>query len=438
MSRTRTITLTLGSVAAGAILATGVTGLALADDSATPSPSTSSSAPGSDTAPGIGGQRGPGDGMRDGRGGMHGMRGGPMGEALHGELVVKAADGTISTVRQVQGTVTAVTSTSITVKAEDGYTATFAVNADTEVHTGLPSRDRGTADDHAVDRRRLGRRRGPRPRHRVGRHRHGGAPARHDRGAGRHARGRASAAHAGARGRERHRLVQRDAGQLAGRRVGGPRRCDLVERPLDGRSPSGRGPPTPASRSRAAPSGRAARAGGRSRPRDRGRPPACGACSASGRSRPPPAPRGCRCRPGRARKASERSSMIPFRWRMSRVTMNSSESWSATSMATRASGMTPIGVTAGRPRGAADLAHHRDGPGPRHQPPAPLGDPRPGLAGEVQVALVDREAGGAEDADRGHAPTLDAGPDLRSRRIWLYIQLHTLSIQLPHTSQEQT
>jgi hypothetical protein len=146
MSRTRTITLTLGSVAAGAILATGVTGLALADDSATLSPGTSSSVPGSDTAPGIAGQRGPGDGMRDGRGGMHGMRGGPMGEALHGELVVKAADGTISTVRQIQGTVTAVTSTSITVKAEDGYTATFAVNADTEVHTGLPSRDRGMTE----------------------------------------------------------------------------------------------------------------------------------------------------------------------------------------------------------------------------------------------------------------------------------------------------
>ena len=145
MSRTRTITLTLGSIAAGAVLATGVTGLAMADDTATPSPSTSSSAPGSDAAPGLTGKRGPGDGMREGRGGMHGMRGGPMGEALHGELVVKADDGTISTVRQIQGTVTAVTSSSITVKAEDGYTATFAVNADTEVHTGLPSRDRGTA-----------------------------------------------------------------------------------------------------------------------------------------------------------------------------------------------------------------------------------------------------------------------------------------------------
>jgi hypothetical protein len=140
MSRTRTITLTLGSIAAGAILATGVTGLALADDTATPSPGTSA---------GTVDQRGPGDGMRDGRrgpGGMHGMRGGPMGEALHSEAVVKAADGTISTVRQVRGTVTAVSGTSITVKAEDGYTATFAVDADTVVRTGVPSRDRGTAE----------------------------------------------------------------------------------------------------------------------------------------------------------------------------------------------------------------------------------------------------------------------------------------------------
>ena len=148
MSRTRTITLTLGSIAAGAVLATGVTGLALADDRH-PLAGRLVVGTGTDAPSGTTGQRGPGDGMRDGRGGpggMHGMRGGPMGEALHGELVVKAEDGTISTVRQVQGTVTAVTSTSITVEAEDGCTATFAVNAETEVHTGLPSRDRDTAD----------------------------------------------------------------------------------------------------------------------------------------------------------------------------------------------------------------------------------------------------------------------------------------------------
>jgi hypothetical protein len=160
MSRTRTITLTLGSLAAGAVLATGITGLALADDTATPAPGTSSAAPGGDAAagplgmrggPGDGMRGGPGDGMRGGPGGMHGMRGGPLGEPLHGELVVKAPDGTISTVRQVQGTVTAVSSTSITVKAEDGYTATFAVDATTEVHTGLPSRDRAPDATAAAD-----------------------------------------------------------------------------------------------------------------------------------------------------------------------------------------------------------------------------------------------------------------------------------------------
>lgn len=152
MSRTRTITLTLGSIAAGAVLATGVTGLALANDTATPSPGASSSAPGSDATSETMGQRDRGDLMRDGRGGrggpggLHGMRGGPMGAALHGEFTVKAEDGTISTVRQVRGTVTAVSGTSITVTAEDGYTATFAVDADTEVRTGLPARDRETAE----------------------------------------------------------------------------------------------------------------------------------------------------------------------------------------------------------------------------------------------------------------------------------------------------
>ncbi len=80
--------------------------------------------------------------MRGGPGGgMHGMRGGPGGEALHGEAVVKAPDGTISTVRQIQGSVTAVSADSITVEAEDGYSATFAVTSDTEVRTGLPQRD---------------------------------------------------------------------------------------------------------------------------------------------------------------------------------------------------------------------------------------------------------------------------------------------------------
>lgn len=141
MSRTRTITLTLGSLAAGAVLATGVTGLALADDSAGSSSSPSASTDASTEAPRMR------DGMRDGRGhggpGGRGMMGAvrdAVGQPIHGETVVKKEDGTFATVRHLHGTVTAVSSSSITVRAEDGYTATFTVNADTVVRTGLPER----------------------------------------------------------------------------------------------------------------------------------------------------------------------------------------------------------------------------------------------------------------------------------------------------------
>ncbi len=155
-SRTRTITLTVGSIAAGALLATGVTGLAMADETTTPSPSTSSQAGtlaplSSDSA------AGPSELRSEGRhGGDHGgmdagRHGGPMGEALHGEIVVKAEDGTITTERMVSGTVTAVSGTSITVKAEDGYVGTFAVNADTEVHTGLPQRGQAPTTGSITD-----------------------------------------------------------------------------------------------------------------------------------------------------------------------------------------------------------------------------------------------------------------------------------------------
>ena len=125
MSRTRTITLTVGSLAAGAILATGITGLAMAADS----------------TPG---------GPHAGRQHLPGMRGGPGGQALHGELVVKAADGTISTVRTINGTVTAVSSSSITVKADDGYSSTFSVAATTEVRVGAPDFTQGRPDPSAV------------------------------------------------------------------------------------------------------------------------------------------------------------------------------------------------------------------------------------------------------------------------------------------------
>jgi hypothetical protein len=152
MSRTKTITVTVGSLAAGAILATGITGIASASGTTsthnTPTATQSSKAPGSahSTTPGghVDGQRG---GRRGGpHGGDQGMPGGPRGDALHAEAVVKAADGTISTVRMIHGAVTAVSSSSISVKAEDGFTATYDVTSTTAVHTGLPSRGHGPGD----------------------------------------------------------------------------------------------------------------------------------------------------------------------------------------------------------------------------------------------------------------------------------------------------
>lgn len=52
---------------------------------------------------------------------------------LHSESVVKKADGTFETHLSQQGTVEAVSETSVTVKSEDGFTQSYAVNAETKV-----------------------------------------------------------------------------------------------------------------------------------------------------------------------------------------------------------------------------------------------------------------------------------------------------------------
>ena len=124
MKRTTVITSTIGALAVGALLGAGITGLA----NAGPTELTTVGAergPGKDKrgdeAPGMRGhQRGPGKGWRAERGTM-----------LHGEQVVKAPDGAIVTYRNVHGTVTAVSDTSISVRAEDGFTAMFTITGDT-------------------------------------------------------------------------------------------------------------------------------------------------------------------------------------------------------------------------------------------------------------------------------------------------------------------
>ena len=54
-------------------------------------------------------------------------------QRLHGESVVKKADGTLETVVSQQGTVDAVSATSVTVKSEDGFTQSYTINGDTRI-----------------------------------------------------------------------------------------------------------------------------------------------------------------------------------------------------------------------------------------------------------------------------------------------------------------
>ncbi|WP_461174401.1 hypothetical protein M1D93_06870 [Arthrobacter sp. Z1-9] len=68
-------------------------------------------------------------------------------QQLHGESVVKKADGTFATELGQHGTVEAVSGTSITVKSEDGYSQAYTVTAETKI-AQVPAADStpGTAD----------------------------------------------------------------------------------------------------------------------------------------------------------------------------------------------------------------------------------------------------------------------------------------------------
>ncbi len=136
-------------VAAGALAATAVTGIAFAAYS----PSTPTSGGPADGTygmpfggPGAGmGMRGPGPGAGAGLdaddaaqgfgGGRH--MGGPGmmlgGNLLHGEGVVKKADGTIVTLRVQTGSLVSSTSSDVVVKSEDGTTWTWPITKDTVV-----------------------------------------------------------------------------------------------------------------------------------------------------------------------------------------------------------------------------------------------------------------------------------------------------------------
>ncbi|MDP9240363.1 MAG: DUF5666 domain-containing protein [Actinomycetota bacterium] len=110
---TAVATLGVGVIAGAAVAATGTDKA----PSAAPSSATSTSGPGK------------GDPAKDD--GRH--KGLLARRAVHGEFVVKGKDGKYVTTAAQRGAVTAVSPTSISVRSEDGFTATYAINADTRI-----------------------------------------------------------------------------------------------------------------------------------------------------------------------------------------------------------------------------------------------------------------------------------------------------------------
>jgi hypothetical protein len=140
-----------GLVAAGLVAGVVVAGVSVAGAQTTPDPTPSASAP----APGVPGKPGkPGTERKEGKrlehGGRHGhggLKDGLRG-ALHGEFTTRAPGGGYQTMATQLGEATAVSATSITVRSEDGFSRTYAVDDGTLVGAG----DEGLADVKTGDR----------------------------------------------------------------------------------------------------------------------------------------------------------------------------------------------------------------------------------------------------------------------------------------------
>ncbi len=109
-----------GLVAAGAALGLTLAGLGMAA-AQTESPTTTAPAARPD-------DRGPGN---KGPGGRHGM-----GMGIHGEFTARAPGGGYQTLATQVGEVTGVSSSSITVKSEDGFSREYGVDDNTMVNAG--------------------------------------------------------------------------------------------------------------------------------------------------------------------------------------------------------------------------------------------------------------------------------------------------------------
>ena len=120
-------------VGAGAGVAAAMTSASSpsASPSASQPNSTASPAPSTKPGHGFGGMRGPR--IFGGMGGMGGLVGPGVFGAVHGQFVVPKSGGGYQTVDTQRGQVTAVSSTSITLKSSDGFTKTYTVTSGTIV-----------------------------------------------------------------------------------------------------------------------------------------------------------------------------------------------------------------------------------------------------------------------------------------------------------------
>lgn len=121
MKRSTAIVSAVAAMGVGALLATGITSIA----SAGPTEQSRHGASSEDRGMGQHGMKGDRSGHR------HGERHG--GTPVRGEHVVQDSTGAFVTYRMIQGTVTAVSASSITVKAADDTTQTYTVGAQTAV-----------------------------------------------------------------------------------------------------------------------------------------------------------------------------------------------------------------------------------------------------------------------------------------------------------------
>lgn len=118
---------------AGIAYAAGHSGTTPAADAASSGQSgTPAASPSASPAPRFGGKFPRGFGQFGA--GLGGFGFGGFGGAIHGQLTEPKAGGGYQTVDVQRGTVTKVSSSSITVKSADGYTATYAVSSSTEVN----------------------------------------------------------------------------------------------------------------------------------------------------------------------------------------------------------------------------------------------------------------------------------------------------------------